>query len=149
MNTRLWTSVGAAIAVLGGVSFAAGPRRVEAGVGRLDPLLDRWLALGAATPWWLVATIVAAAFAAVSWMGWRERRLRQGQAAPWDHVIILAKQGRSPMTIARITGLPQDVVRIVLAPVAPDSSASRGKSFRPSYPNAAERTNSNGESPAA
>ena len=46
----------------------------------------------------------------------------------------MGKQGRSAATIARAIGLPQDAVRIVLAPVAVDSSLPRGNSFRSSQP---------------
>ena len=79
----------------------------------------------------LVVGLGALAVVALGIVLWRERRGARGHAPPWQTVIVMGKRGHHPLSIARATGLAQDVVRIVLAPVSPDSPPSRGNSFRP------------------
>lgn len=134
MNRRLWLTVGAIVALFGGVSFIYG--------GTGPAALPTWttsLARSAAArlerlPWTVVAGIAVAAVILAGLAWWIERRRRLGHGEPWRTVVLLGKQGRSISVIARNTGLPQDAVRIVLAPVSVDPSFPRGNSFRSSAP---------------
>jgi hypothetical protein len=130
MNRRLWTAVGVTILTLAGGSFVAGPPRIRAGLSQAQVVAGQWLGWAERMPWWLVGAIAAAAVVALVGLRWRERRAARGHDLPWRQVIELGKQGQHPLSIARATGVPQDVVRIVLAPVSPDSSVGRGNSFR-------------------
>ncbi len=131
MNRRLWTAVAGTVTVLGGVSFIWGPGQVEKALHRMTDFGLAALAALDALPWSAVGALAAGA-AVLGLLGLRsKRRRRVGDGEPWRIVVEMGKQGRSPSAIARETGLPQDAVRIVLAPVAVDPSFPRGNSFRP------------------
>lgn len=126
MNRRLWAVVALVATLFGGLSLAANPAALEAVVstlGRVGTLL--------ADLSWSTITAIAAGALALTGLVWvLERKRRGGNPAPWQQIIALGKAGRPISVIARQTGVAQDVVRIVLAPVAIDSSVPRGKSFR-------------------
>ncbi len=136
MTKRLWAVVGTVVALLGAASLLNGLPVRPAATGRA---LD---ALGANVEWTLghvplrmagLATgglLLAGGLLQLA----RRRRPRAGFGEPWRTVVELGRQGSSASAIARRTGLSQDAVRIVLAPVAVDPSRSRGKSFRSSRP---------------
>jgi uncharacterized membrane protein len=130
VNRRLWTAVGLTIMVMGGVSFIWGPGRIGAGGGWMVGAAREGWDLIARLPWEVVVALAALAavlgLAAIRW----DRRRQRGEAEPWRTVIQMGREGRSPSVIARRTGLSQDAVRIVLAPIAVDPSFPRGKSFR-------------------
>jgi membrane protein implicated in regulation of membrane protease activity len=134
MNRRLWTAVAMIIGLLGGVSFVFGPVRLT----KLSTTIGHYATLATAAfgalPWSVVTVLALAAAAATVALLWRERRRRAGHGEPWRTVVSLGKQGRPISVIARDTGLTQDAVRIVLAPVAFDPSFPRGNSFRSSSP---------------
>ena len=118
MNRRLWMSVGLVVAVLG---VGAAGKRVLGWVDRASRTVG-WPALAG------VAVVAAGAVIVTG-----KRRQRSGYAEPWRTVIHMGRQGRSASAIAQATGLPQDAVRIALAPV-PVESFQRGNSFRSSRP---------------
>jgi hypothetical protein len=121
--------------VLGGASFLTGSLpsvdQVIAVLGAVGELLDRALSgLG----WPVLGGLGAAVLAGVAVVMIRRRRPTGGFAEPWNTVIEMGRRGKSAAAIARATGLPQDAVRIVLAPIPVDQSrlaSPRGKSFRP------------------
>ncbi len=123
MNRRLWMSVGLVVAVLG--IGSAGKRALG--------WADR---AGRALGWPALAGVAVLAAGAVILTGKRGRR--SGYAEPWRTVIQMGRQGRSASAIAQATGLPQDAVRIVLAPVQAEKF-QRGNSFRSSQPDEAAR----------
>lgn len=133
MNRRLWIAVAAIVAVFVGVSWVLGPTPPPGGSTVLR-LANQAIGAVSALPWSVVTILAGAAIAATTGLVWRERRRRAGHGEPWRTVITLGKQGRSISVIARDTGLTQDAVRIVLAPVALDPSFPRGNSFRSSAP---------------
>ena len=135
MTKRLWVMVGVVVVVLGAGSLLT---RVQADRTRTVRALD---VVGANVEWTLrhvpLRTVALATGGLLLTGGLlellrRRRRPRTGFAEPWRTVIVLGRQGRSASAIAQVTGLSQDAVRIVLAPVAVDPSLSRGKSFRSS-----------------
>ncbi len=132
MNRRLWASVGLVVAVLGAGSAAAGSKErlvtiLEAGKRAVD-----WANRTTRTAGWPVLAGVAV-LAAGAVIATGRRRHRSGYAEPWRTVIQMAGRGRSASAIAQATGLPQDAVRILLAPVQVEIS-QRGNSFRSSQP---------------
>ncbi len=137
MTKRLWVMVGTVVVVLGAGSLLA---RGEVDRSRVVRALD---VAGANVEWTLrhvpLRTVGLATGGLLLAGGLvqllrRRRRSTAGFAEPWRTVIVLGRQGRSASAIAQATGLSQDAVRIVLAPVAVDPSLSRGKSFRSSQP---------------
>lgn len=138
MNRRLWGMVVVVLLTLGGVSFATGSREQAAQVLALAARGAAAVERATAALTWPVVAGLAGAFVVlggvlVAIRRWR-RRPRAGFAEPWRTVIELARKGQNAGAIARATGLSQDAVRIVLAPVAVDQIDPRGKSFRSSPP---------------
>jgi hypothetical protein len=60
----------------------------------------------------------------------RAAKRQGGHGVPWKSVVTLAKRGQPISLIARQTGLAQDAVRIVLAPIEAETVIDRGSSFR-------------------
>ena len=129
MNRRLWVTVAAVVGLLGVGSALTGSGTKLATARDLGAR-----ALGSAERasrdmgWPALAGLAVVAGVAVFLTRTRGRR-RSGYAEPWRTVIQMGRQGRSPSAIAQATGLPQDAVRIVLAPVQVESF-QRGNSFR-------------------
>ena len=147
MNRRLWGTVAVVLLVLAGVSWAAGA------TGGLEPAVAWWSGATTRVMAWLAAngpaleaalgalalpTAAAALAVALGVGGWRRhrgrRRAASGHAEPWRTVIEMGRKGGHPAAIARATGLAQDAVRIMLAPIAPDETVTRGNSFRTTSP---------------
>lgn len=137
MTKRLWGMVGAVVVVLGTASLLNGSAGQRAKAA--------WVlgAVGANLEWSLRNVPVRAVgltagglllLGGVVELVRRRRRPKAGFGEPWRTVVLLGREGRSASAIAQVTGLSQDAVRIVLAPVAVDPSLSRGKSFRSSSP---------------
>ncbi len=139
MNRRLWGMVVVVLFTLGGVSFATGSReqaaRALAMAGRAVTAVET---ATAALTWPVVGGLAAALLclgvALIGVRRWRARRPRAGLGEPWRTVIEMGRKGQNAGMIARATGLSQDAVRIVLAPVAAERIDPRGKSFRSSPP---------------
>jgi hypothetical protein len=60
--------------------------------------------------------------------------LRHRRREPWGAAVELARRGRPVDEIARVRGLSQDAVRVLLNPIATESPASRGRNFRHDRP---------------
>ncbi len=149
MNRRLWTAVAVTITVMSGISFVWGPGQLEAGLRWVGTAVTTSVTAIEGAPWPTVAgAAVVAALAGLATLRSKRRRLT-GEREPWRTVIEMGKRGQSPSAIARRTGLPQDAVRIVLAPVEVDPAFPRGKSFRSSSPAPARppRSDSQGRRP--
>lgn len=138
MNRRLWAAVAATLLTLALASALAGPARFRSAPTAIAVAGSRLGALADRVPWWLAASIGALAVVALGVVLWRERRGARGHRAPWHSVIVMSKRGHHPLSIARATGLAQDVVRIVLAPVSAEAPPSGGNSFRPPSARGAE-----------
>jgi len=127
---RVWLAVAAASAAVVALSPGFSPpnppnavlQPLVAGAGRLRgaQALLSWDAVGG------VAAIRLAGILLVV----RRGRVRRGSGEPWRTVIELGRQGQTASAIGRTAMLPQDAVRIVLAPVGLDCQLPQRKSLR-------------------
>ncbi len=132
MNRRLWASVALVAVTLGGGSIMAGATGKTAPAVAVGRDLAAWVdRTSQGLGWPAVAGMALLAVGGLMATG--RLRHRAGHAEPWRTVIQMGRQGRSPSAIAQATGLPQDAVRIALAPVQVESTP-RGNSFRSSQP---------------
>lgn len=147
MNKRLWGSVVGVLGLLATASIVAAPaentRRLatfgRAAAARVTSAMGdlAWVETALGRLSWPVTAAIGgtALILALALVAWR-RRAAAGAGEPWRTVIQMGRQGRNAIEIARATGLPQDAVRIVLAPVAVDRAVPDGKTFRSTPPGA-------------
>ncbi len=129
MNQRLWVTVGAVVGLLGVGSALTESGTNLAAARDLGTRALHWVEQSTKDIGWPALTGIAVVAGAAVFLTTKRGRRRSGHAEPWRTVIQMGRQGRSPSAIAQATGLPQDAVRIVLAPVQVESF-QRGNSFR-------------------